>query len=116
MPIKKDVPLSNFIDISLVPRHFPVQGCVSILPVVAQNDCAIIFIFSCIDKFSYFLAMSTAFCCNAVRFVSGAFCSCSSVMGASISASFGINISDISVITAYSVSVINLKASILLNL
>ena len=37
LPINRDAPLSKRMDISLVPRHFPVQGDVSILPASSHS-------------------------------------------------------------------------------
>ena len=76
LPIKRVAPLSNLIDTSLVPRHFPVHGEVSILPDVPPKDCAIIPILSCKGRFSYCFAISTAFFCKSVRgFVADSACS-----------------------------------------
>ena len=87
LPRNRDAPLSKRMDISLVPRHFPVQGDVSILPAVPPNACAITPIFSCVESASYFSAIAAAFFCKSVRGFSVC-CSCAAARsGAAFSAS-----------------------------
>ena len=87
LPRNRDAPLSKRMDISLVPRHFPVQGDVSILPAVPPNACAITPIFSCVESVSYFSAIAAAFFCKSVRGGS-AFSLCSSCAAARSGAAF----------------------------
>ena len=53
LPINRDVPLSKRMEISLVPRHFPVQGDVQITPVLHPKVSAIRSIFFCRESSSY---------------------------------------------------------------
>ena len=80
--------MSKRIETSLVPRHLPLHGEVSIFPVVLPKHCAITSILSCMGRPSYFFASSTAFFCKSVRgVILGGFCSCGSVLGGTSSCS-----------------------------
>ena len=80
--------MSKRIETSLVPRHLPLHGEVSIFPVVLPKHCAITSILSCMGRPSYFFAISSAFFCKSVSgVIFGGFCSCGSALGGTSSCS-----------------------------